>query len=433
MPGAAEVKHDREANGGDQHRVLNRGGQIGDQAHERRKQRAADDRHDNQRRADLGVFANILDAEREYRGEHDRHKKAGRPKRDDRGHALDAGGGNTQQNIQNRIERQQPLWRDAPHQRDAREAAYHKRDKTEAQIIGRCFFRRPGQVLGEVNEITPDPHLRADVEELRDHGVAQMPESQNAPVKQPPRLAFKRKPRKRNQEDHQRKDRGDRRQPKIGRLNRPGLCRAIRGQRVRRHPRQFLRRVFYARKDQRPADKWRKEGPQPVKGLREIQTPGRASGVAHHGDIRIGGRFQKGEAGRDHEQRAQEKRETPRLGRREKQQGAQRIQRETGNNAVLESEPAHDHAGRQGQQEIAKIEGGLHQAGLHTAQIKRLLKLLDQDVIKVVRDRPEKKQRGHADKGQRILSVDKGLFVLLRFGAHCYQSSLLEGLRAEAE
>ena len=171
----------------------------------------------------------------------------------------------------------------------------------------------------------------------------------------------------------------------------------------------------------------------PVKGLREIQTPGRAAGVAHHGDIRIGRRFQKGETRRDHEQRAQEKRETPRLGRREKQQGAQRVQRETDNNAVLESEAAHDHAGWQGQQEIAKIEGGLHQAGLHASQIQRLLKLLDQDVIKIVRDRPEKKQRGHTDKGQRILSVDKGWFVLTRFAAHGYQSSLLAGLRAAAE
>ena len=51
-------------------------GAVADEAHERGEDGAAEDGHDDERAAELGVFAEALEADGEDGGEHDRHEEA---------------------------------------------------------------------------------------------------------------------------------------------------------------------------------------------------------------------------------------------------------------------------------------------------------------------------------------------------------------------
>jgi hypothetical protein len=70
------------------------------------------------------------------------------------------------------------------------------------------------------------------------------------------------------------------------------------------------------------------------------------------------------------------------------QQRAQAEQQQADDHRGLVAVAAHHGAGRQGQEEIAQIEGHLHQARLQVGEEEGLLQVRDQHVVEVVGDAP---------------------------------------------
>src|SRR5260221_12144458 len=59
----------------------------------------------------------------------------------------------------------------------------------------------------------------------------------------------------------------------------------------------------------------------------------------------------------------------------------------------LVSRAAHEERRGHGQQEIAQVKSGLHQAGLKAREGKRLDEIAGQDIIQIVRNSPGKQQK----------------------------------------
>src|SRR3546814_20273597 len=122
--------------------------------------------------------------------------------------------------------------------------------------------------------------------------------------------------------------------------------------------------------------------------------------IAERDDIGVGGGFEERRTRRDHEQRRQEYAVNPDLGRRIEQHRPQRIETEPAQYPRAIAEAPHQHPRRQGHQEIAEIEDELDQSGLSAVEIECLLKMADQYVVEIVRDRPEEEKAGDEREAQ---------------------------------
>ena len=72
-----------------------------------------------------------------------------------------------------------------------------------------------------------------------------------------------------------------------------------------------------------------------------------------------------------------------------------------GHDSCLVAEPPHQLAGRDGQQKIAQVEPDLNSSRARTVNVERLHELPDQNVVQVVRNRPQKEQHRHHQKRQQ--------------------------------
>ncbi len=122
--------------------------------------------------------------------------------------------------------------------------------------------------------------------------------------------------------------------------------------------------LFDARQDKGLSDPQAYQRAERIEGLRQVEPEGGVFFIAQYGHQRIGRGFQKSQPGGDDKQGREEPVILADFRRRIKQEGAEREKTQAGDDHGLVTKLAHEKTGRQGQQEIAHIEGGLHQTGL---------------------------------------------------------------------
>ena len=153
-----------------------------------------------------------------------------------------------------------------------------------------------------------------------------------------------------------------------------------------------------ARKDEDGAEEGSGDGAEGVESLRKIEAAFGGAGIAHFRDEGVGGGFKKREAAGDDEEGDEEIRVAigERGGPEEQRAGAKEA--EAGEDAGFVSRFASDKAGGDGEQEIAEIEGRLHESGLEAADGEGLHELADENVVEVVGNRPQEEECGNGEE-----------------------------------
>ena len=147
------------------------------------------------------------------------------------------------------------------------------------------------------------------------------------------------------------------------------------------------------------ADQYPGDRAERVEGLRQVQTARGTLCGPDDGHQRVGGGLEERKPTRDDEQRAQEEPIGAQRRGRVEEEGAGGIQEEADEESRLVAEAPHTEARRNREQEIAGVEGALHEAGAEVRQLEDFLELLDEDVVEVVGDAPQKEEADDEHKG----------------------------------
>src|SRR5277367_4151766 len=161
----------------------------------------------------------------------------------------------------------------------------------------------------------------------------------------------------------------------------------------------FLGSQFDAGKNEDCSQQGTGDGADGIKSLRKIQAAFRAVRIAELRNKRIRGSLQKGKAAGNDEQCEQKKRVT--AGQRsgpEKERSRGKEQQADYESRFVTGALHHQRRGNR-QEKISHVERRLHESGLKTRNRKRLHELANQNVIQIIGDAPEKKQRG--DQNER--------------------------------
>ena len=156
----------------------------------------------------------------------------------------------------------------------------------------------------------------------------------------------------------------------LGELHRAGLGHAVGLGRRRRETLRLVRRLHRVREDQEAPEIGRHRGAERVDGLGQREAAGRRLGPAEHRHERIGGDLQERDPGGQHEQR-QENTGTMGTGGREERQATEPGRAQSYDDAGLVPELLDEGARGQGDDEIRREEGELHQHGLGVVQLER--------------------------------------------------------------
>ncbi len=159
-----------------------------------------------------------------------------------------------------------------------------------------------------------------------------------------------------------------------------------------RHRRELRMRGVALLEDQEAAHVDAGHRAERVEGLRDVQAARAGLARAHQRRIGIRGRLEEGQAGGDHEQRHQEHAVFGRRGGREEQQAAGGVEQQADQDGGLVAEFLHHRGGRDRQEEVAEIEGRLHEGRFEIGQEEGLLELRDQHVVEVGGGAPQREQ-----------------------------------------
>ena len=134
----------------------------------------------------------------------------------------------------------------------------------------------------------------------------------------------------------------------------------------------------------------------------KIQAAFGAVRVAQLGDEGIRCGFEEGEAAGDYEQSEEKKAVATGEGSWPKEESTHSEKNEAGDETGFVSSAAHQKSGGHGQQKIAHVKRGLHQAGLESRDREGLHEMTDQDVVEIVGNAPEEKQDGDEDERDQM-------------------------------
>ena len=180
---------------------------------------------------------------------------------------------------------------------------------------------------------------------------------------------------------------------------------------------EFVRALDHVGENQQAAEERRQRGAQRVQRLGQGQPAGAGLLRAEQGHVRIGGHLQHGDAGGQHEQRAEEGGvKVQRRGRPETQR-ADAGDRQPGHDALLVAQ-CRDHApGRHAHQEVRAEKGELHQDRLRVVELEDRLQVRDQDVVEAGQEAPHEEDRGEHAQRQPAAGVGRPGRAVIRRGA----------------
>src|SRR6185437_9935985 len=214
----------------------------------------------------------------------------------------------------------------------------------------------------------------------------------------------------REQEQHHR-------QADVGPLHGVRLLRLVRQLIGRGQRGQFGRILHHVGEDQQSAEPWRQEGAERIQRLRQGQPAGAGLLRPEQGHVRVGGHLQHGDAGGQHEQRAQEG------GIQMQRRGGPETQctyagnRQAGHDAFLVTERRHQPAGRHAHQEVGAEKGELHQHHFGVVELEARLQMRNQDVVEAGQEAPHEEDRGEHAQRQRVAGVGLTGQVVIRHGS----------------
>src|SRR5437667_9011945 len=145
-----------------------------DKSHQRRKYRAPNDGHHEQRSSQLGVWPQALQSQSKDRWEHQGHEKAGQKHAPKSEPTRMRDGNSHQHDVRNTICTHEPARTDEAHQPGGGKAAYAKSGQRTNQQITGDLFGLMRILLNIGNEVTPGTSLCADVEKLCDNREQKM-------------------------------------------------------------------------------------------------------------------------------------------------------------------------------------------------------------------------------------------------------------------
>ena len=119
-------------------------------------------------------------------------------------------------------------------------------------------------------------------------------------------------------------------------------------------------------------------------------------------DERIGGGFEEGEAAGDDEEGEEEETVTAGDGGGPEEEGTRGVEQKSDDETGFVAGALHHECGGDGEEEVAHIESGLHEAGLKAGDGERLHEMADEDVVEIVGNAPEEEEGGDEDEGEEM-------------------------------
>ena len=412
---------------------------VDNQRLDRRQQRAAQNRHDQSRGADLRIRPDILQREPVNRREHQAH--AGR-------HTYQAVQPDPSPDTDHHQQQRHPRSRERPqhrrrpeplHQRGTHEARRAEQDHRHnivplAQDLRRLLSHPLGHehLRAVLDNERPAGNLRADVEELRQDAFAVGPVRQQPPHGRPegprqpavPGAPFRHPHQQHQHEKHRQHnpDRGIRLHDhgQVGRLD------GLEGRIVQRRPLRARERI-QPRLDQVHRHEHPAERPDRVEALRQVQPPRRrlprspsaiplchserSEGISfprfHRQNKRVRRRLQETQPAGQDEVRGQERPVGPGLRGRQEKQRARGVQPQAHQDAALVAEPPDKERRRQRHAEVPSVKGHLHQRPFRHAHPENLAEPLHHRVRHIIREPPQCKAARNQHKRPQIPPLNR--------------------------
>ena len=142
-----------------------------------------------------------------------------------------------------------------------------------------------------------------------------------------------------------------------------------------------------------------------VATLREVDAGGPELGRAERRGVGVGDGLEAGQPGGQDEQPDQEGTEGTDSSRRDEPEGADGDQAEADHDGALVPEPARQHAGWNGHQEVTHVVRELHQGGLGLGDVQRILEVLVQHVDHAVAQPPEQEEGADERERHRVAAT----------------------------
>ena len=410
------------------------GALVDDHRLERRKDRAAEDGHDQAGGAELRVFPEAFEGDAVDGGEHQGHAGGDGDEAVQAGHAREEDDPEGEQDAAESEAVEHLPRLEVLHEVSADKPATAEEDHGGDVVLLREHFRidlthpalheDTGAVLDDEG---PAHDLHAHVEELRDHAF---------PVAGDAHQILQRRPDsagvlfldlghsgQHDDEEHHHDDDAD---YHVG-FDQDAQVRLA-------HCREFfvgeggpgggVHRV-QARLDEVHRYEHPAQGADGIERLGEVEAPGGRGRVAHREDVRIGAGLQETEpAGKD--EVGDEERPVGAGGTgRDEQERPGGVQPEPHQDAALVGEAADEDGGGKRHREVAAVEGHLGEGALRDAHPEDLGERLHHRVGDIVGETPQREARGDEDEGEQVvhsLILEKTLFLFHRFQQKVYQA-----------